>query len=149
MSIYHTTFEILMIFQVQIYKKISNKEELHYFIIEKSIIWYRLPHVAFSPCCRRVSMTCWACVKKVVKVVKVKMVIFIFGFGHLLTIYKYIIFIIVEDFDTSKTILTKWPNDQMTANCKKNSPNPIFWFGIYASTKERKFSLGDCNLGLT
>ena len=25
-----------------------------------------------------------------VKVVKVKMVIFIFGFGHLLTIYKYI-----------------------------------------------------------
>ena len=26
---------------------------------------------------------------KVVKVVKVKMVIFIFGFGHLLTIYKY------------------------------------------------------------
>ena len=29
-----------------------------------------------------------------VKVVKVKMVIFIFGFGHLLTIYKYKIFYI-------------------------------------------------------
>ena len=42
-----------------------------------------------------------------VKVVKVKMVIFIFGFGHLLTIYKYKIFIIVADFDTLKTILTK------------------------------------------
>ena len=36
----------------------------------------------------------WLWQKNVVKVVKVKMVIFIFGFGHLLTIYKYKIFII-------------------------------------------------------
>ena len=39
--------------------------------------------------------------------VKVKMVIFIFGFGHLLTIYKYKIFIIVADFDIPEMILTK------------------------------------------
>ena len=45
--------------------------------------------------------------KMLVKVVKVKMVIFIFGFGHLLTIYKYKIFIIVADFDIPEMILTK------------------------------------------
>ena len=38
----------------------------------------------------------------VVKVVMVKMVIFIFGYVILLTIYKYRIFIIVADFDTCK-----------------------------------------------
>jgi len=42
----------------------------------------------------------------VVKVVMVKMVIFIFGYVILLTIYKYKIFIIVADFDTCKSILT-------------------------------------------
>ena len=58
-----------------------------------------------------------------VKVVKVKMVIFIFGFGHLLTIYKYKYLSIVADFDNQKTILTKWPNDQndhMFCPLKKN-----------------------------
>jgi len=46
-----------------------------------------------------------------VKVVKVKMVIFISGLCHLLTIYKYIIFIIVAVLTLLKLILT---NDQMT-----------------------------------
>ena len=54
-----------------------------------------------------------------VKVVKVKMVIFIFGFGHLLTIYKYKIFIIVADFDNQKTILTKMTMTKMTASCRE------------------------------
>jgi len=44
-----------------------------------------------------------------VKVVKVKMVIFIFGFVILLTIYKYKIFYIVADFDICKNDF-----DQMT-----------------------------------
>ena len=57
--------------------------------------------------------------KMVVKVVKVKMVIFIFGFGHLLTIYKYKIFIIVADFDNQKTILTKMTMTKMTASCRE------------------------------
>ena len=43
---------------------------------------------------------------EVVKVVKVKMVIFIFGFGHLLTI-NIEFYIYSGDFDKWKTILTK------------------------------------------
>ena len=46
-----------------------------------------------------------------VKMVMVKMVIFIFGLCHLLTIYKYKIFIIVAVLTLLKSILT---NDQMT-----------------------------------
>ena len=43
--------------------------------------------------------------------VKCQKVIFIFGFGHLLTIYKYIIFIIVAEFDTWNRFLTNDLND--------------------------------------
>jgi len=42
-----------------------------------------------------------------VKVAKVKMVIFIFGLGHLLTIIINIIYYYSGDFDKQKTILTK------------------------------------------
>ena len=71
-----------------------------------------------------------------VKVVKVKMVIFIFGLCHLLTIYKYRIFIYSGESWQLKIILTKWPNDHndrkllfypspMWYPCK-SLPNPIF-----------------------
>ena len=45
--------------------------------------------------------------KNVVKVVKVKMVIFIFGLCHLLTIYTYKIFIYSGGYGQLKIILTK------------------------------------------
>ena len=59
--------------------------------------------------------------KKVVKVVKVKMVIFIFGLCHLLTIIINIyIYFIVVDFDNAETILTKWPWPKWPQDsCKK------------------------------
>ena len=50
-----------------------------------------------------------------VKVVKVKMVIFISGLCHLLTIYKYKIFIIVAVLTLLKLILTKMTMTIMTA----------------------------------
>ena len=51
-----------------------------------------------------------------VKVVKVKMVIFIFGFGHFTHyIININIYYIVADFDTLKTILTKMTMTKMTA----------------------------------
>ena len=55
-----------------------------------------------------------------VKVVKVKMVKINFGYGHLLTIYKYNIYIIVADFDIPFSILTNDQNDQMTASLTVN-----------------------------
>ena len=62
--------------------------------------------------------------------VKVKMVIFILGFGHLFTIYKYKIFIIVEDFDTSKTILTKMTMTIVTAERLGQSKKNEFFFEL-------------------
>ena len=45
--------------------------------------------------------------RKVVKVVKVKMVKMNFGFGHLLTIYKYKYLLYSADFDTLKNDFDK------------------------------------------